>query len=87
VLRGSQGAYGCVGVGKQSKRVLAGKGVCRYVCFVCVWPGKFPVCHAWDCDVSGVGKNDQGCVNMGADGYRRVSKHAGIITFVTQSWV
>ena len=51
--------------------------VCADMYVLCVWPGKFPVCHVWDCDVSGGGKNDQGCVNMGADGYRRVSKHAG----------
>ena len=30
-----------------------GKGVCRYAYFVCEWSGKFPVCHAWDCDVTG----------------------------------
>ena len=51
--------------------------VCADMYVLCVWPGKFPVCHVWDCDVSGGGKNNQGCVNMGADGYRRVSKHAG----------
>ena len=43
---------GVLGWENDQKGYLGVRMVCRYVCFVCVWPGKFPVCCVWDWDES-----------------------------------
>ena len=52
--------------------------VCAYMYVLCVYGRENSryVMYGIAMGVGG-GKNDQGCVNMGADGYRSVSKHAG----------
>lgn len=54
--------------------------VCVWVriCMFCVcMTGKIPVMSCMYCGGEGRDKNELGCVYMGADGYRRVHKHAG----------
>ena len=65
---------------KQSKRVIWGVEVCRYVRFLCVWTGKFSLCYAWDED-SRVGSRiiTDGEIWVRTDA-RRVNKHAGAET-------